>query len=436
MRRHAVLTSVRIRVRRVRDSVSIMPTQARVVWDDVLHGVQLRPHPPDGAGAARPHGPAVRGARRLRRRRRRGGRRRRRRPTSCWRPSTTPTTSPRCKAASVDPAPGRRRLRAWAPRTTRPSRACTRRARGSSRAPSTAPRAVWEGEAEHARELHAAACTTRCAATASGFCVYNDIAVGIQWLLDHGARAGGLRRRRRAPRRRRRADLLGRPPGPDDLGARDRPGALPRHRLARPTSAGPAPRAARSTSRCRPAQRRRLAAGVPRRGACRWSARSGPTCSSPSTAATPTPRTRWPTSPSPWTPSAPRPTSLHRLAHDVCERPVGGARRRGLRGRRRRAAHVDAPDRDRRPRADQDDRGGPRGLAGARRAGVRSTRPASDGRPDRRRTARSGGARGRWVTTRRARSTAPSWPRAPPSSPCTASTSTSTDLIERAIRPL
>ena len=22
---------------------------------------------------------------------------------------------------------------------------------------------------------------------ASGFCVYNDIAVGIQWLLDHGA---------------------------------------------------------------------------------------------------------------------------------------------------------------------------------------------------------------------------------------------------------
>ena len=25
------------------------------------------------------------------------------------------------------------------------------------------------------------------AASASGFCVYNDIAVGIQWLLDHGA---------------------------------------------------------------------------------------------------------------------------------------------------------------------------------------------------------------------------------------------------------
>ena len=33
----------------------------------------------------------------------------------------------------------------------------------------------------------AAACTTRCAPTPRGFCIYNDIAVGIQWLLDHGA---------------------------------------------------------------------------------------------------------------------------------------------------------------------------------------------------------------------------------------------------------
>jgi acetoin utilization protein AcuC len=47
-------------------------------------------------------------------------------------------------------------------------------------------RAVWEGTAEHAVNftggLHHAM-----PGTASGFCVYNDIAVGIRWLLDHGA---------------------------------------------------------------------------------------------------------------------------------------------------------------------------------------------------------------------------------------------------------
>ena len=47
-------------------------------------------------------------------------------------------------------------------------------------------RAVWEGAAEHAVNftggLHHAMRDK-----ASGFCVYNDIAVGIQWLLDHGA---------------------------------------------------------------------------------------------------------------------------------------------------------------------------------------------------------------------------------------------------------
>ena len=32
-----------------------------------------------------------------------------------------------------------------------------------------------------------AACTTRCRTRASGFCVYNDPAIAIQWLLDHGA---------------------------------------------------------------------------------------------------------------------------------------------------------------------------------------------------------------------------------------------------------
>lgn len=47
-------------------------------------------------------------------------------------------------------------------------------------------RGVWQGECRHAVNisggLHHAM-----ADRASGFCVYNDIAVGIQWLLDHGA---------------------------------------------------------------------------------------------------------------------------------------------------------------------------------------------------------------------------------------------------------
>jgi acetoin utilization protein AcuC len=47
-------------------------------------------------------------------------------------------------------------------------------------------RAVWEGETQHAVNftggLHHAM-----PGKASGFCIYNDIAVGIRWLLDHGA---------------------------------------------------------------------------------------------------------------------------------------------------------------------------------------------------------------------------------------------------------
>lgn len=46
--------------------------------------------------------------------------------------------------------------------------------------------AVWEGEVEHGVNfcggLHHAM-----RGHASGFCIYNDVAVGISWLLDHGA---------------------------------------------------------------------------------------------------------------------------------------------------------------------------------------------------------------------------------------------------------
>ncbi len=49
-----------------------------------------------------------------------------------------------------------------------------------------AARSVWEGEALHAANV-AGGLHHAMPALASGFCVYNDPAVAIQWLLDHGA---------------------------------------------------------------------------------------------------------------------------------------------------------------------------------------------------------------------------------------------------------
>ena len=62
---------------------------------------------------------------------------------------------------------------------------------------------MWSGESLHSANITGGlhhAMPDR----ASGFCIYNDLAIGIRWLLDHGAEQGRLRRRRRPPRRRRR----------------------------------------------------------------------------------------------------------------------------------------------------------------------------------------------------------------------------------------
>lgn len=50
-----------------------------------------------------------------------------------------------------------------------------------------AARQVWTGTAVHAANI-AGGLHHAMPATASGFCVYNDVAVAIQWLLDNGAR--------------------------------------------------------------------------------------------------------------------------------------------------------------------------------------------------------------------------------------------------------
>ncbi|GAB2554481.1 acetoin utilization protein AcuC [Kribbella endophytica] len=49
-----------------------------------------------------------------------------------------------------------------------------------------AARAVWEGEVLHAANI-AGGLHHAMRSQASGFCVYNDPAIAIQWLLDHGA---------------------------------------------------------------------------------------------------------------------------------------------------------------------------------------------------------------------------------------------------------
>ena len=47
-------------------------------------------------------------------------------------------------------------------------------------------RQVWSGESLHSANI-AGGLHHAMPDRASGFCVYNDVAVGIQWLLDQGA---------------------------------------------------------------------------------------------------------------------------------------------------------------------------------------------------------------------------------------------------------
>ncbi len=116
--------------------------------------------------------------------------------------------------------------------TTPPSPACTRSPRWSPARPWRPPRRSGRGRAEHAVNI-AGGLHHAMPGAASGFCVFNDVALAIARLLELGAPAGGVRRRRRPPRRRRPGDLLRRPAGADDLAARDRHDAVPRHGLPR-----------------------------------------------------------------------------------------------------------------------------------------------------------------------------------------------------------
>ena len=96
--------------------------------------------------------------------------------------------------------------------------------------------AVHQGQAEHgvnvAGGLHHAMHRM-----ASGFCVYNDPAIAIRWLLAAGRAADRVRGHRRAPRRRGGSRVLRRPAGAHDQPARAPDDAVPRDRPARATPA-------------------------------------------------------------------------------------------------------------------------------------------------------------------------------------------------------
>ena len=130
---------------------------------------------------------------------------------------------------------------------------------------------------------------------ASGFCIYNDVAVGIRSLLASGVEkvayvdvdvhhGDGVER-----------IFYDDPRVLTDLAARDRPGAVPRHRLPRGLRRPRRARAPRSTSRSRPVRRTRAGCGPSTPSCRRWCASSPPTCWSPSTAATAIATTRSPT---------------------------------------------------------------------------------------------------------------------------------------------
>ncbi len=108
------------------------------------------------------------------------------RVTTCSSSCTTRSTSASVRRAPDDLIAGCHCDGAWAPATTRCSRGCTMPSALVTGASVDAARAVWEGTSQHAVNLSGVlhhAMRDR----ASGFCVYDDPAVAIAWLLQAGA---------------------------------------------------------------------------------------------------------------------------------------------------------------------------------------------------------------------------------------------------------
>ena len=129
---------------------------------------------------------------------------------------------------------------------------------------------------------------------ASGFCVYNDVAIGIQWLLDQGAERVAY------------VDVdVHHGDGVEAIFWDDpRVLTISLHETGQflfpgtgfsDDLGGEGAGAPRSTSRCRPAPATPAGCGPSTPSSPTWCASSTPTSWSPSTAATRTPTTRWPT---------------------------------------------------------------------------------------------------------------------------------------------
>ena len=183
-------------------------------------------------------------------------------PAAGW--STRPWRPGRARSTVHDAGAGRRghagparpgehddTLRARAATTTRSSAACTTRPPTSSARRSRRATRCGRGRSLHTRQHHRRA-APRHARPGQRVLRLQRRRGRHPAAARPGRRAGRLRRRRRPPRRRRREDLLGRPAGADDLPARDRPDALPRHRLPERRRRPGCARARRSTSRCPP----------------------------------------------------------------------------------------------------------------------------------------------------------------------------------------
>ena len=195
------------------------------------------------------------------------------------------------------------------------------------------------------RSTSPAACTTPCATRASGFCVFNDAAVAIAWLLAPGLRADRLRRPRRAPRRRRAGRLLRRPAGADGQRPPDPAHPVPGHRLPRGDrrpgegagqrgQPGPAQRHRRlrlaaRLHRRRPERAARLPAADPGHPVRLRRPPRGP-------ARRPRAHRRRP---------ARRYRAMHDLAHEICDGRWIAARRRRVRAGALRAPGLDPPAR-------------------------------------------------------------------------------------------
>ena len=299
------------------------------------------------------------------------------RATSCWRPSTTPATSPPSRGLARPVRRGPRRGLGTEDDPAFPGmhEASARIVQGTVELCARGVDAVRRARRELLRRP-----APRDGQPRGGFCIYNDAAVGIQHLLDNGAErvayvdidvhhGDGVER-----------IFWNDPRVLTDLGARVAGARSSPARDGRATSAGPTPRGRAVNVALPPGTgRRRVAAGHRRRSCPHLVAAFEPDvlvtqhgCDTHSQ-----------------DPLAHLAVSVdaQRRAHERLHRPgprrrrrqVGGPGRRRLRGRRRRAAVMDPPRGDRGPRARAGRHRDPAGVARPRRALTGRDGPATMG---------------------------------------------------------